>query len=133
MIFWLATMVQFNKALQSLPVLAGWLSSQDFLHHVAMHIRQTEIATLEAERQFQMIEPQEMEDRRLEIMDMHAILRGSESQFVGRADVCSGPYAAAGEPHGEGVDVVIAANAVAVLAHRSSAKFTSPNHQCLIQ
>ena len=45
------------------------------------------------------------------------------------ADDLTGLGAAAREPHREGVDVMIAAGGVPVLAHRRATKLPAPDHQ----
>ena len=41
--------------------------------------------------------------------------------------------AAAGEPHGEGVDVMVAADGVAVFAHRRAAEFAAPDDERVVE
>ncbi len=55
-----------------------------------------------------MIEAEEVKNRRVQIMNMHAVFDGGEAEFVGRAVDVAGFHAAAGHPHGETVVVVVA-------------------------
>src|SRR5436189_3178545 len=66
-------------------------------------------------------------------MHVDAILDRAEAQFIRRADADAGPCAAAGEPHGEGVDVVIAADLLAHLAHRRPAELAAPDDERVIE
>src|SRR5690606_3087677 len=47
---------------------------QNVLHHLAMHIGQAEVAPLEFERQPRVIDPQQMQDRRLQVVNVDRIL-----------------------------------------------------------
>src|SRR5436309_2307868 len=64
---------------------------------------------------------------------MDAVDNGIETEFVGFAHGAAGFDAAASEPHGEGIDVVVAASGVAILAHRSAAKFAAPDDQGVLE
>ena len=61
------------------------------------------------------------------------VLDDVEAEFVGLAEDDAGLDAAAGEPHREGVDVVVAADGVAVLAHRRAAEFAAPDDQRVVE
>jgi hypothetical protein len=45
----------------------------------------------------------------------------------------AGLDAAAGQPHGEGVDVVVAADAVAIFAHRGAAELAAPDDERVVE
>src|SRR5256885_11832124 len=74
-----------------------------------------------------------MEDGRLKIVNVDSVLGGEESQLVAGADGDAGLNAAAGEPHGVGVDVMVAADCLADFSHGSPAKLAAPDHQRLIE
>src|SRR5206468_9339997 len=74
-----------------------------------------------------------MEDGRLEIVNVDSILSGEESELVAGADRGAGLDAAASEPHGVGVDVMVAADRLSDFAHGSSAELTSPDDQRLVE
>src|SRR5207237_1328343 len=88
---------------------------------------------LEAEGEFLVVEAQEMEDGRLEIVNVDSVLSREESELVAGADGGAGLNAAAGEPHGVGVDVMVAADGLADFTHRRAAELASPNDQCLVK
>jgi hypothetical protein len=50
-----------------------------------MHVREAEIAARMAEREFLMIEPEEMKDRGMEVMDVHLVFHGGEAKLIGCA------------------------------------------------
>ena len=62
-------------------------SRQQLLHHVAVHVGQPEVAALEAEGQLRVIEAQQVQDRRLQVVDVDAVLDGDEAELVGGAEV----------------------------------------------
>src|SRR5437867_1917539 len=98
-----------------------------------MHISKPEIAALEAEGQLLVIQTEQMENRCMQVVHMHAIFDRVKTKFVGLADDRARFYSATRQPHRECVNVVIAPGGVAVLAHRCAAKFTAPNHQRVLQ
>ena len=53
--------------------------SQDALDHFAMDIRQTIVATLEAVGEPLVVEPEQVHQRRLQVVHMNFILRDAES------------------------------------------------------
>src|SRR5438445_13733188 len=77
-----------------------------------------------------------MQNRRLKVVDPHALFDGVIAEVVGRSVRDAGLGTAAGHPDGEGVLVVIAAEplgAVALLVHRRAAKLASPDNQRAVQ
>jgi hypothetical protein len=78
-------------------------SDQDVLHHFAVHIGQTEIAALEAIGQPGVIEAEEMEDRRLEVVHVDLVFHHPESELIGLPVAEAAAYATAREEEGERV------------------------------
>src|SRR3954452_8020312 len=107
--------------------------SQHLLNHVPMHVGQPEVAALEAVGELLVIEAEEVEDRGLEVVDVVFVLDGGEAELVGLAEDQAGVHAAAGDPHGEGVDVMVPADRDADFAHRSAAELASPDHERVFQ
>jgi hypothetical protein len=97
-----------------------------------MHIRQPERAALELERQLRVVEAQEMQQRRVQVVHVHPVLHRVEAQIVRLADRLAALDTAAGEPVGEGVRVVVAAVGAA-LHHRRAAELAAPDHQSVVQ
>src|SRR5437762_11374166 len=59
---------------------------QQLLNHLTLHVRQAEVSPLEPEREFAMVQPQQVKDRRLHVMHVDAILDRAEAQFIRCAD-----------------------------------------------
>ena len=80
-----------------------------------------------------MIQSQQMQDGGVDVMDVDRILHRREAQVVRPSNRLTGPDAAPGEPHGVGVDVVVASDGVPFLPHGSPAELSSPDHQGGVQ
>src|SRR5207302_437959 len=59
---------------------------QQLLDHFPAHVGEAEVAALEAEGEFLVVEAQEMEDGRLEIVNVDSVLSREESELVAGAD-----------------------------------------------
>ena len=79
-----------------------------------------------------MVEAEQVQDRRVQVVDVDLILRDVEAELVGLADSDAGLHAAAGHPHGEGVRMMVAAVGAA-LHHRRAAKLAAPDHQRVVE
>src|SRR5262249_12554213 len=84
------------------------------------------------------VEAQEVEHRGVQIMDMHGFFHGLISEFVGGAVNVSRLYAAAGEPHGEAVRIMVAPGSFAVAAggefdDGGSTKLAAPDDQGFVE
>src|SRR5262245_51946057 len=64
---------------------------------------------------------------------MESIFDGVVAQLVGRADADAALDAAAGEPHGEAVAVVVAAGALGILRSRLAAELAAPDYDRRIE
>src|SRR5919108_6384854 len=108
-------------------------SRQQFLHHAGLlDACQALIQSLIAHREPAVVEAQQMQDRGMEVADVHGVLDDVVGEIVGLAVDRSGPGAAAGHPHGEAARVMIAAvvlMAQAALGVNGPAKLTSPDHE----
>jgi hypothetical protein len=102
-----------------------------------MHVGEPEIAALETEGQFGVIETEQVEDGGLKVMDVDAILDGVEAKLVRftKGDTRADP--AASEPHRIGINVMVAAHIVAAdvadFAHRRSAELAAPDDERVIE
>ena len=86
------------------------LASRDqFLHDVAVDISQAEVATGVPVGQLFVVESQQVQHGRMEVMHMDAVLNGVPTEFIGRAVDVATLHAAASQPHREPVVIVIAA------------------------
>ena len=74
------------------------------------------------------------QQRGMQIVNMHAVFDGFEAELVGRAMNVSAFDAAAGQPGGEAVMIVVAAthrsrSLLRYLDSRRAAEFTAANHK----
>tara|TARA_B100001109_G_C18592339_1_gene348457 strand:- start:189 stop:545 length:357 start_codon:yes stop_codon:yes gene_type:complete len=80
---------------------------------------------------------EEVEESRMEVVDVNRVTRRLPADIVCFTIVEAGLYPASGHEHGEGVRMVIASSIGlaprAVLAKRSTAKFSSPDHKSLVK
>ena len=60
-------------------------AKQNLLHHIAMHIRQPEVAALEAVGQPGVLQAEQVQDGRLQVVDVDRILADVEAKLVGSA------------------------------------------------
>src|SRR5207249_5192398 len=104
-------------------------SRQHFADDFPVHIREPEVTALKTKGKVRVLEAQQMEDGRVDVVDVAAIRDRIEPEFVRLAQTAAGLHAPAGKPHGERVDVMVAAGGVAVFAHRRAAKFAAPDHE----
>ena len=105
-----------------------------------MHIGQAEVAASVAVGQLLVIKAEQVEHRGVEIMDGDFVLDGGETEFVGRAVDLASLHAAARQPAGEAVVIVIAAVDLAGVGSRSGkldgrspSKFAAPQDERFIE
>ncbi len=107
----------------------GRLSGQERADEFAVDVGEAVVASLELEGQAFVIEAEQVEQGGVDVVDMGGLIDGIESEFVGFADDLSAAHAAAGEPHGEGIDVMVSAGAVAGFAHGGATEFAAPDDE----
>src|SRR6266567_4514880 len=74
--------------------------------------------------QFGMVQAHQPKDGRVQIVNVQRVLDGAQSELIGLADDLAAFDTAAGHPHREPGRVMVAA--IAFLAHRRAAEFTTP-------
>src|SRR6184192_1541723 len=104
---------------------------QHFFDEVAVDVGEAEVAALEAVGETLVVEAEEVEDGGLEVVDVVLFLDGGEAELIGLADDAVSD-AAAGDVHGEGVDVMVAADGDADLAHRRAAELAAPDDERVV-
>ena len=82
---------------------------QQILHHPSCDVGQSEIPARVSVRKLLVIESKLVQQRRMEVVYVHLVLRGSESKLVRRAINRAFFKAAPSYPHGEAVRIVITA------------------------
>ena len=105
---------------------------QHLFDHATVDISQAEIASLKPIGQAGVVQSEQVQQRRIEIVDMDGIPRDVESQFVRLTVRVPTPYTTAGKPCCKAAVMVIAA-IVATLHHRSASKFAPPDDQRVVQ
>ena len=96
-----------------------------------MNICQPHVASTEPIGQSFVVHSEEVEHCRVEVVDLDLVLDGMVAIVVGRAEDGAAFDAAAGQPDGESVRVVIAA--VGALGHRRAAELATPDHESRFQ
>src|SRR5437773_5331230 len=81
-------------------------------NHFAVHIRQTIVAPLETIGQFRVIEPEEVKNRRVQIVHVNFVFHRVEAEVICLAIDDAGLDPAPGEPHGVAVRMMVAANLI---------------------
>src|SRR6187402_1376919 len=109
---------------------ATMLLRQYLFDHMPRDIGEAKVAALEAVRQAFVVESQEVQNRSLQVVDVDGIFHAVIAQLIGLADDLSALDAAAREPQGIRIDVMVAPRqVVAFLALRSPAKLAAPDDQ----
>ena len=83
-------------------------SGDEFLDHMPVDIGQAKVAAGAAEGEFLVIEAEQRENGRVEIMDVNLVLNRRESEFIGCSVNVAALDSASGHPGGEAVMIVIA-------------------------
>ena len=101
-----------------------------------MDICQPEMPALELVGQALVVDAQTVQQRRLQIVDMHRVFHDVVAIVVGLTQTDAGLDPASGNPHGEAARMMVSAIVCVcqlALAIDGSAKLTTPHHQSLIQ
>ena len=128
----------FSKFEESPSHFEGTLS-QDFRHHVPVHIGQSEFTTVQAERQPLVVHSQQVQDRCVQIVYMHLVSNGVKPELIRLAQNRSTLDARTRHPHRKGFLVVIASDSrflphsVVGLRHWRSSKLGTPDDKRLIE
>ena len=96
------------------------------------HVGQAEVAALEAVGQPRVVEAEQVQHRGVQVVDVDPVLDDVEAEVVGLAERDARLDPAAGQPHREGVRVVVAA-VVAPLDHRRAAELAAPDDQRVVE
>ena len=112
------------------------LLSQQRLYHFAVNVGEAKIAPLEPIGQPGMVQTEQVENRRVQIVNVDFVFDGVKSQFICFAVNEARLDTAAGEPHGVTVWMMVAPNLVGfgfALHHGRASEFTTPDDQRFIQ
>src|SRR3954447_3951653 len=106
-------------------------SGQDLVHHPAVDVGQAEVAAGVAIRQTLVVEPEQVEDRGVQVVIVHLVLDRGEPELVGPAVADAPLHAAAGQPDRISLGVVVAA--VGPLGVRRAAELGAPEDQRVVE
>ena len=108
----------------------GHRLSENFAHHLTVHVGQPEVSAGVMERELFVVEAEQVQNRRLQIVDVNGINRDVKAKLVRLAVDNSALYSAPGHPGAEALGMVVAAG---VLRRGRSPEFGAPNHAGIIQ
>src|SRR5205807_10384212 len=110
---------------------------QKLAHQLAVHVSQPEIAAGVTEDQVFVIQAEQVENRRLQIVHVDLVLHDMEAKLIGSAVSEAALDATAGHPDGKGLRMMIAAEPAAQsrigFDHRRTAELAAPDDQRLIE
>ena len=116
------------------PLLPGHRSGQNLAHHPRLlDTGQPDIESLEGDCETLVVETELMQQRGVQIVNVDWILGHAKAEFVRLTITDSRFESAPRKPHGEGVNVMIAAGRVAHFAHRRAAKLATPHDNRVIE
>src|SRR5262245_31686969 len=108
-------------------------SRQQLLDDLAGDVGEAEVAALETIRQLQVIEAEQLQDGRVQVVDVDRLLDDVPANLVGLAQDGAALYSPTGHPDCEREGMMIAAGdlgiAGTVLSQRRAAELRQPQHQ----
>ena len=108
-----------------------------FPDHLAVYVRQTEVAAGVAVGQPLVVEAQQVQNRRVQVVDAGRLVDGLEAEVIGGAVNRAAAHAAAGHPHAEAVRVVVAAElrfaVAAEFDRRRATELAAPDDQRVVE
>src|SRR5262245_60472029 len=106
-------------------------SEQRGADHLATIIGQALVAPVMAERQPAVVDPEQVQDCRVNIVNVRPVLLGAQANGVGGADHLPALDAATGQPHREAMWVVVAPGRP--LTHRRASELAAPDNERFVQ
>src|SRR5262245_15110098 len=106
-------------------------SGENLTDHVPVNIRKPEVAPAKPKTKPLVIEPQQMQHRRVQVVNREHVVHSPVAVLVGSAEHGSPFDAAAGHPEAKAVWIMIAA--VAPLNEGRASELTRPEHERLLQ
>ena len=112
-----------------------WSLGDDLPSHFAVDVRQSKIAARILVRQLFVVDPHQVQNRGVQVVDRHPVLYGIVAEFIGFSIAKTGFDAAARHPHREPLGVMVAADdlRVARLGSWCAAKLAPPQDQRIFQ
>ena len=103
---------------------------KNVMNDISMHVGQAEVSTLEADGHAFMVDAQQVQHRGVHVVDGDDVFDGVVAKFVGGSVRRAAFRSAAGHPHREAFDVMVAS---AALCHGRAAEFAGPDHQRVLE
>src|SRR5262245_42564387 len=101
------------------------------MNNLPRRVGQPLLAAIERKREAGVIEPQKVENRGVQVMDVNAVLVGSKSDGIGRA-MDEAPFdTSTSQPDRKAVRIVIAASSA--FRHGHAAELAAPDDQRLLE
>src|SRR5439155_18159067 len=88
-----------------------------------------EVTTLKTIREFRVVEAEQMENGRVQVMHVHLVRGCVETEIIGLTNRNPRFHAAASQPGREAIRMMIATIIAAALDHRGATKLAAPNYQ----
>ena len=107
-------------------------SGEELLDKLAVDVGEAEVPALEPVGQLGVIKPEEMQQSRVQVMDMHLVLGGVEAEVIRLAQGQAPLHAPARHPHAEAIRMMIPA-VIASLDHGGAAEFTAPDDESVLE
>ena len=103
--------------------------------HLAGDVGEPEFSTVVTVREFGVVEADEVQDRRVQVVDRHAVFDRVVAELVGLAVAESAFDTAARHPHRESIRMMIAAGIglVARLHRRRAPELPAPENECVVE
>src|SRR5438445_1536926 len=98
-----------------------------------MHVRQPEVTTLKTIRELRVIEAEQMENGRVQVMHVDFVRGCVKTEIIGLTNCNPRFHAAASQPGREAIRMMIATIIAAALDHRGAPKLATPNDQRRIE
>ncbi|MFM1944913.1 MAG: hypothetical protein RI897_3895 [Verrucomicrobiota bacterium] len=112
----------------------GWGSGEDIVDDAGgFDAGEFHIEALVSVGEALVIDTEEVEHGGVEVTDVDDIFDGVIAEFIGSAVGGAGLDTAAGEPHGEALDVVVASFAAFFLGHGGAAEFAAPDDEGVVE
>ena len=124
------------EPVQQTPTNSREKSGKNSFDGFAVNVRQAEVAALKPIRELLMVDAEAVENRRVQVVDVHRVLDDVVAVVIGLAVADARFDSAAGHPNRVAATVMVATVVVLfnlALAIDRAAEFTAPNDQCVIQ
>jgi hypothetical protein len=113
------------------PIQYGPIPLQNLTHHATSNIGQAKWSPMMRIRQPLMVDPKQMQHRRMQVMDMNSILNSVIPKVICHSMSDPPLYATTSHPHRKPMVIMLAT--IPILRMRGPTKLSSPNHQRIVK